>query len=296
MSRLGVLRNPAASGNRGAPPVPLPPGVLLAEAGEAGLDWLLAQGAEVIVIDGGDGTVRAAASHLLARFGTAAPPIAILARGNTNLIARKAGRTCGPRGLARLAAGEGRAGRLATIRLDRAGQPPIYGFICGWGAYATATRIAGEEGGGRGAVQVVRTVATTLRRTLFGAAGLRQGVAADLAIEGAAQVPGPRFLGLATSLTGPLIAGLDPFWGGGAGAIRWLDVSAPPRRLWLAAPFVALGRPRGWMAAAGYRSGTTARIALTLAGDLVLDGDLVQAGGAVTLTPGPDLAVLRTAG
>jgi len=76
------------------------------------------------------------------------------------------------------------------------------------------------------------------------------------------------------------VAGLEPFWGPGAEPLRWLDVTAPPRRLTLAAPLVAFGRPARWMTRAGYRSGRSARLELTLEGALVVDGEILHVDAA----------------
>ena len=245
--RLGVLRNPRATGNRGRPAPALPPGTVLAETGApeetaAALAGLRRAGVDVVVVDGGDGTVRAAATHLAGPADDAAPPLAILPHGNTNLVARKLGWLAGAADLHALAAAPAstlaaRVTRAAVFRLHFAdGRPPPAGFIAGWGAYATATRIAGREIGHRHGAQVVAAVAVTLRRALIGAetAALRRGVRCELRAPDHPVVRAPRFLGIATTLPGPLVAGLEPFWGEGAGPLRWLDVTAPPRHLALA--------------------------------------------------------------
>lgn len=294
--RIGLLRNAVSTGNRGRPPPVLPSGTTLVEPNSpeetvAALGALKAAGTEVVVIDGGDGTVRAVLSRLDRVFDTP-PPIAIIANGNTNLIARRLGAVTQRGGLARLAAltPAGADGHLRTapvLRIDFAdGRPAERGFIAGWGAYAAGTRIGTREIAARHGAQIVRAVAATLRRTLVGkeAAMLRRGVPCEFRADGHEVVEGPRFLGIATTLPGPLIAGLSPFWGEGSGALRWLDISAPPRRLALAAPLVALGRPMGWMRRAGYRSGRAGRIDLVLTGDLVMDGEAVASGAGMAAT------------
>jgi hypothetical protein len=295
--RLGVLRNPESTGNRGRPAPPLPEGCVGAEtAGPAdcpdALARLAAAGAEAVVIDGGDGTVRTALTHLEAAFGHAVP-IAILAHGNTNLVARKLGavRPAGLRRLAALAPAEAaaRARAAPVMRLAFGdGRAPLAGFIAGWGAYAAGTRIAAREIAARHRLQVLGGVLATLRRSLSGpeAARLRRGVALALAADGAPLPPGRRFLGIATVLEGRLVPPLEPFWGGGRGGLRYLDIAAPPRRLALAAPFVATGRPLRWMRAAGYRSARAHSLTLTPEEDaeLVLDGDPVPLRGCTTVT------------
>ena len=103
-----------------------------------------------------------------------------------------------------------------------------------------------------------------------------------------------RLIGLATTLQRSLVAGMNPFWGEGPGPIRWLDVHAPGHRLVLAAPFLALGRPRRWMTRAGYASGRAARIELSLDTPFVMDGETFPPGrsGPMTLTASEEIAFI----
>jgi hypothetical protein len=303
--RLGVLRNRTSSGNRGRQGAPLPPGTAAVETdGRAecrpALERLRAAGAEAIVIDGGDGTVRAAVTHLPAVFGAEVPPIAILPNGNTNLVARRLGAVRGAQGLARLAGmtpAEARARSRAcpALRMDFAdGRHAERGFIAGWAAYAEATRIGAEEIGARHGAQIAGAVLAVLRRTLAGPerAALRRGIACEFRAEGHPAVRGRRFLGMVTTLPGPLIWPVDPFWGGGAGPVRWLDITAPPRRLALAAPLAALGRPMRWMERAGYRSGRSGRIELALSGGIVIDGERLDCSGRAVITADHPVRIL----
>lgn len=306
--RLGILRNPASTGNRRRRPTPLPPGAEIAETGPDGgcaaaLARLREAGAEAIVIDGGDGAVQAAVSALPEAWAPAPPPpVAILPNGATNLVARRLGGLRGARGLAALAredaaqvARRAREAPLLRLELGR-GAGPLRGFIAGWGVYAEATRIAREEIPGAGGRRVLAAAGAALRRSLRGpeAARLREGVRADLRLDGAPAPAGPRFLGLVTTLPGRLMLGLEPFWGDGAGALRWLDVEAPPARLAWAAPRAAFGRPAGWMAAAGYRSGRAERLELRLATPLILDGEEIAppGNGAIALSGAERLRVI----
>jgi len=303
---LGVLRNPSSSGNRGRAPRPAPPGVVVIEARSAAetpaaLAALRAAGVVAVVVDGGDGTVRETATHLAQAFGGAPPPLGVLPHGNTNLIARSLGALADEAALAALAA-RLRAGRLPPTRRAAMlaltfddGRAPLRGFMMGWGAYERATRLAADEIAARGAAQVRAAFLTALKRALIGAEAraLRAGVAARLAIDDADPEQAQRFLGLVTALPGRLTAGFNPFWGAGAGPLRWLDVRAPARLLPLAAPLAAYGLPMGWMARAGYRSGRARRIALRLDGRFVLDGER-YAGGAITVSADETLAIITS--
>ncbi|MEM1313912.1 MAG: diacylglycerol kinase family protein [Pseudomonadota bacterium] len=288
--RIVVLSNPAASGHRGEAEA-APPGLRrLVLEGPARLPAQYAEavrdGCDLVVIDGGDGTVRQAAGAMLEAPGEP-PAIAILARGNSNLVARRFGGLSTLeelRGLDRAELAR-RAIPRPVMRVERDGAAPEHGFILGWGAYAAGTRIAQAEIAERGAGGVWRGVLSTLRRALFGAEAraLRAGAAARIRVDGAPLPDGPRFVGLATVLPMPLFPGLAPVWGEGAGPLGWLDVAAPPKRLWLAAPLALLGRPTAWMKAAGHRSGRARALELRVEGGLVLDGDALDPRGHETL-------------
>jgi hypothetical protein len=309
MSRVALVRNPKSTRNlTTAAGVTVPTQVALIECGTldelaAGLAAAHSGGAEVILIDGGDGTVREVLSRIPEIWGTVLPRIGILPRGNTNLIAREVGGFGDPEAIAevfrRLDAGaELPVRRRALLRLDYpAGEhPTLRGFILGWGAYATGTRIAREEIAARGTGQATLAVLSTLRRALIGAErkALRRGVKAGMSIDGAQMIESPRLIGVASTLRQSLIAGMNPFWGEGRGAIRWLDVHAPGHWLAFAAPFLALGRPRRWMMRSGYESGQANRIELDLDTPFIMDGETFPPaqGGPLVLTANEEISFI----
>ncbi len=311
MTGVALVRNPNSTRNlrsaSGAPD-PVPAAVRLIDCRtfdelSEGLAAAHSAGAEVILIDGGDGTVREVLSRLPEIWGATLPRVGILPRGNTNLIAREVGGLGAPNAVAevlrRVDAGPPLpVRRRALLRLDYPADehPTLRGFILGWGAYAAGTRIAREEIAARGSGQVTLAVLSTLRRALIGAErrALRRGVATGLSIDGAPMTGAARLIGLATTLQRSLVAGMNPFWGEGPGPIRWLDVPAPGHRLALAAPFLALGRPRRWMTRAGYASGRAARIELSLDTPFVMDGETFPPGrsGPMTLTASEEIAFI----
>ena len=300
MTRVALVRNPRSTRNLASGVEPVPAGVRLIQSD--GLDALArdlraahAAGVGIIVVDGGDGTVREVLSRLPEIWGAALPRAAIVPRGNTNLIAREVGalESCGriAEVLRRLEAGEALAEhRHAMLRLDYpAGEhPTVRGSIIGWGIYSEATRMARAEIGARGATQVALAVFRMLTQVLIGGerGPLRQGIPATLTVDGRKRAAGNRFVGVATTLQGPLAARMNPFWGKGNGPIRWLDILAPAARLAQAVPFLMRGRPALWMPRAGYGSGRASRIELMLEHPFVMDGEVYPppAGGPLTLS------------
>ncbi|WP_340108340.1 diacylglycerol kinase family protein [Pikeienuella sp. HZG-20] len=241
-----------------------------------------AAGVRRIIIEGGDGTVREVLSRALPLWGDAPPEFAICATGNTNLIARSGGRI-GPEEAALIigAPEKFRRRRVPVLKVERAGETPIRGFMLGAGAYAAATKMAREEIGARHGAQVALAVLRLIRSPRLRASseiGFSPGAAAPAA-------PEPRLLVALTSLPAALILGLSPFWGAGEGAIRWLDIAGDPPHLALAAPFIAFGAPRRWMRRA-YRSGRAETAALSLDAHFVLDGEHFAPGadGDVTVS------------
>lgn len=309
MSAVVLVRNPHSTKNlTAARPAELPPEIR--EISCADLDAMPAElssahtaGTSVILIDGGDGTVREVLSRVPEIWGESLPRIGILPRGNTNLIAREVGGIKSTDFVAeilhRLSDGQPLGTcRRALLRVDYpAGEyRTLRGSILGWGAYAEGTRIAHEEIASEGSLKVLRAALATLRRTLIGSGhrSLRNGVAASLSIDGEARDEAPRLIGLVTTLQRPLAGGINPFWGGGPGPIRWLDIQAPGRYLALAAPFVARGRPRRWMVRSDYASGRADRIELALDTPFIMDGELFPPpkGGPLTITAAEEIDFL----
>ncbi len=308
MSGVALVRNPKSTRNlksASGPQVPVPAEIRMIDCDSLdGLaDGLVAAhsaGTGLILIDGGDGTVREVLSRLPEIWGTPLPQIGILPRGNTNLIARKLGGLPSKDALAevlrrRESGPPLQVSRQEMLRLDYpiGEHPTLRGFMFGWGAYAEGTRIAREEIAARGTGQVTMAVLSTFRHALFGAerTALRRGVSAGISIDGAPVLEAARLIGLATTLPKSLVAGINPFWGDGPGPIRWLDIHAPGHRLALAAPFLALGRHRRWMTRSGYASGRAARIELTLDTPFIMDGESFPPGraGPMTLTAGEEI-------
>lgn len=280
---IGYIRNARSTGG-GALPRPAPDLVARAPSDFADLDAALenmaAMGVQTLIIDGGDGTVREVISRTPKIWGPAQPNFAIVAHGNTNLIARSAGALPADRAVDLARSGPIRKTTLPLLRIDRTGLPTIRGFIMGAGAYGTVTRIAQEDIAARHGAQV----AITLIKLIFSKA-LRAGDTFAVAHDNAAGVEEARMLFGMTSLPGKLIFGMAPFWNGGAGPIRWLDIRADPPAPLLAAPFVAYGAPMGWMRRA-YRSGTSHVVEMTLSTDFVVDGERFSLGpdGHVVVT------------
>jgi len=303
--RIGLIINPRSHANKSQPVdlaavVARYPGLLCAAPADLpalgrALGTFADNGVDLLIISGGDGTLRDVLSAFPPAYAETPPEIAILSAGNTNLAARVLGSAgSGDAALDRLiaAAQAGRLHRKSCPVLevswpDEPERPPLMGFLFGAGGFTEAKTVANRavrRSGLSHGLEVIVTLCLTLIRMLFGRQSpLRQGWAMSLAVEGRPAVAGRRLLVMATTLD-RLIFGLWPFWGRGTGGIRWLDIAAPPRRLVRGLLAMALRRPRPWMVRGGYRSGRGNAIRLILDQPFILDGEAFDARAGVLLS------------
>lgn len=277
---VGHIRNPFATRN-GLAVGPAQQGVIMRapegfDALATSLQEMAEAGVDIVIIDGGDGTVRDVISRAAAiwtKAGLAPPRYAIIAHGNTNLIARSAGQLKRA-DIARLVdqPTSFRLTELNILQVSRQDHPDLKGFIMGAGAYETATRIAQEELSTRHGAQVIHAVVKLVRN-----AELRKPSPIGIGFDGQPVHSEDRTLVGVSTLPGALLYRLQPFWGSGEGSLRWLDIAAQPRRLLLAAPFIAFGAPRRWMQE-HYKSGRAHRMTLQLRSPFVLDGESFDPG------------------
>lgn len=293
MARIGYLRNKNSTRNIGKPA--LVPGNLAivretttSDQTISALSGFRDAAVETIVVDGGDGTVCAVLTAARSIYGDEAPPMAIIASGNTNLIARKVGGWFGEDGMDHLNASTDNV-TTSRIRshpvmilsnLDNPETPPQLGFILGFGLYEAATRMARREIEARAGRQIVLAIASTIRALFIGAKvrALRSGVEARMTDGDDRIFDGPCLLGAVTVFDGALLPGLNPFRAGAPETLRWLAIDAPGRGLLRALPFLATGRSTNSMKARGYRSGGASRLDISVKSPLILDGESLPAG------------------
>jgi hypothetical protein len=268
------------------------------------VDRFRTAGIDHIVVDGGDGTIQALLTELMAnrcdrRF---RPRLAILPSGMTNLIAADVGvKGCGAAALERVldALENCRETVLSrpTLRLDLVDsvdgmvRRSLSGMFFGAAALHHGAEFARDRVHAHGikhAAGVAFTIAGIAWRSLLPRRpdfflGDEIAVSVD---EGPVDLR-PRFLFIATTLE-RLVLGLWPFWDLGSGGLRYFDVPAPPPRLLTSMARVLAQRPSPTMARAGYRSGRAERLSLALRAPCMLDGEVVQ--------PGPDEAVALSVG
>lgn len=296
MIRVGLIWNQLSHRNRGTGrPPPLPEDVIDIVPEQPshlmnGLKRFADEGIELVVVDGGDGTVREVLTRLPEAFGDRAlPKLSVLPNGKTNALALDIETPLGStleHILASVEAGKPVKQRQC-LEIVRDGKVERRGFLFGVGALVRATKLAQKyhDRGWVGNAGVGLTMAGAAARTFLGGAGdrWRRGEPADVTL-----TPGERrwFLIMASTLKRfPL--NLQPY-GEPREGLKVLTVEAPPRRLTKAVPLIMRGGDAPWLADSGYRRADVDAFTVRWDGDFVLDGE-PYAGGEVTVRQGPSL-------
>jgi hypothetical protein len=294
--RIGVIRNPHSHGNRGKP-AETPPDLLYGEPTQAELRGELQRfqrgEVELLVIDGGDGTVRDVLSVLPADW---RPLISVLPSGKTNILAFDLG-IRNAWDLAAVKAAAVRKGhrirQRTVLTVHRGDGPPLTGFFFGVAGLVHAMDMAH----GLHRAKVVRNASVGL--TLLGSISefvvggpdtvWRRGFPLSLSIDGAAPSEGTRLITIATTLHRFPFA-MRPF-GPARPGLKLLDVDAPPKHLWRALPKVLWGRGDRWLGRHGYRRGEARGLDFKLDGDFMMDGEIYR-GGDIAVREGERLRFL----
>ncbi len=295
--RIGVIVNTRSHRNQSARDVkPAPEGVetayteTLADVAAA-LKQFAAQGIDLLVIDGGDGTIRDVLSLAAPHFGEQYPRLAVLPSGKTNALAVDLGVPKGwtlDAALACHARGEIRRRAPLEIWRKDADAPEMRGFLLGAAAFVRATQIAqgAHKLGAFDALGVAAAIGASLFQALLGGpkGAWRAGESIGLALGVGPMETKARFLVLTTTLK-RFPMGFKPF-GPPREGLKVLHVDAPPRRLPLAMGRILTGRDAAWLPEAGYHQADVESLALAGAPQFVLDGDLYP-GGEFAIRRGP---------
>ena len=264
-----------------------------------------AQNVELIVVDGGDGTVRDILSRIDTAYGQNWPMIALLPSGKTNAIAADVGHSGqSEAGLRRLLAARqaGSLGQMVTMRpalevTGAAGQGRMRGFLFGYGAFSEGVRFANEKihpAGVNKGLAVVLSAAGAIKRGFAARKKTPEmaGTAAHLSVDGQT-LGAPRSFVMLASTLDRLTPGIKPFWSDGRGDVNWLNVAAPVQRPVIGLGRMVMGRPKDWMRGCGYHSGRASAVEVRLDDDFVLDGELFPPDGHVRLAPSQPIRFVR---
>jgi hypothetical protein len=256
---------------------------------------------DLLVVNGGDGTLQHALTEILDRQPfSRLPLIAPLRGGRTNMTALDLGADRDPvRGLRRLIE-DARAGRLAPrvvrrpvlrVELER-GRRVEYGMFFGVGMIRRAIALTlglfpeGRSQGGFGAGLV--TLGLIAKAAFRRHQGVIQPDKIQIRLDGEGVAAGEFLLAIATSLE-RLFWGIDPFWGPGAGPVRFTSIASDARRILAVAPRILLGRGDSTARPEdGYTSRRVERAQLLFDSGFTIDGEIFTSRPDEVVTLGGD--------
>jgi len=311
--RVGVLSNPLSGGNkkggRGVRKVLAEwPDVMQREAfAPEGVSQALADfarnGVDLVVINGGDGTVHAALTAIGNEGIFPKPPLlALLCAGTTSMLPRDVGITGSPAAaMARVLEWAKATDASLVVRprqvlrvLRSSQQAPLFGMFFGAGAICRGIRAfhAGDNAlGWRGELMPLFTILRMLLRVSFNGHDKDCNSSTGTVLDGRPMERRAEFLVLVSTLE-RLFLGMRPYWGKETGPLHYTAVSAESKCLLRI--LVSLLRSQKSCHAIpenGYFSHNVREVQLEFEGDFTLDGELYATGsGPVTITSaGPAL-------
>jgi hypothetical protein len=269
---------------------------------------LLDAGTELIIVNGGDGTVQAVLTGLFGRGPLdTIPLLAVLPSGTTNMVAADIDAMMRPiPALQHLlaAAADGRlhgtAVQRPVMRAEIAPDaPPIFSMFFGTGAiyhgirfcrhYVATLGLRGEVGPGVALAVFLGKIALGHGGKMFPPLQLSG------RLDGAPLSAGA-YLGMLVSTVSRQFLGLRPFWGREPAPLKYTAMSYSPQHIWRAAPAVMRGKPNRYVRPEyGYTSHNAHELELHLDCGFTLDGELFTppAGAPVILRSGYSAHFLR---
>jgi len=263
---------------------------------------------QVLVLNGGDGTVQAVLTELCERRPFENLPfLAILPRGMTNMTAEDVGlRGKAPQALrllltcASLEELQLHVVRRRIIRLENAAEfPPQCGMFFGAVGVVQAIDICRERVHTMG-LQAGWASGVTLAGMLIGWLFRRKNrevikpETVRVSYDGKSAKEVPTLLLLATTLD-RLILGSRPFWNQDEKPLRYTRIAYPPKALLRKAPRILFGGEKRELPEDTYESHSCQRIELTLDSPFTLDGQIFEpiAGKPVILTAENEVRFIR---
>jgi len=251
--------------------------------------WELArEDVELLVVNGGDGTLSHVLGEVLGAgaFDGRIPHVAVLRGGRTNMSARDLGSHGDPLRAMTQLVWAARSGRVADRVIDRPvlrvqygpGMNLRYGMFFGAGVIHRGIelvhrRFRAERQGLFGASLVTSTLIARLA-LLGDSQGVLQPDKVGILVDGLPVERGESTLVMATSLD-ELFLGLRPFWGDGDGGVRFTSIASGARRFGRSLPRILSGRAESRLAEGdGYLSRKAARVDLRMDCGFTVDGEL----------------------
>ena len=261
-------------------------------------------GIDLLVISGGDGTVRDVLTMGQPIFGENWPRIAVLPKGKTNALNVDLGSPDDwtlSQAIDAYRSGRRVKRRPLAVRAAGTKEPAMLGFIFGAGAFTLGVD-AGQDAhkiGFFNSLAVGMTSAWGVLQALFGsdANRWRRGAAMDLSELPSGKAlphsghgdPARRNVLLASTLH-KMPLGLKLF-GKDQEGVRMLVMDRPRRRILFSAPAIVAGWHPRWLARAGLHQFASEGFKITLDSPFILDGEHF-APGSYTVEQGPELTFI----
>jgi diacylglycerol kinase family enzyme len=248
---------------------------------------------DLLVVNGGDGTVQAVLTTLFARPGAPPPPLlALLRAGTASMLARDVGVHAEPvAGLEKICAWSRESGRSwshvherPVLRVSREdGTEPLCGMFFGAGAIPLGIDICHGSMNPkkrRGELMPGLILARLALAVLTGNTRLVPPTDMEIRLD-ETQTQRNDYLFAMISTLERLFLGLHPFWGEEAAPLHFTALKTKPPRLLRNLPSLLLGRRTTTTTPEnGYYSHNNSRIVLDFRGRFTLDGEIFE-----TLTP-----------
>lgn len=296
--RIGVISNPRSHRNqKGRQPLDVPEAVVIRQVPDSHQELLQAlvhfddENVDLIVIDGGDGTVRDVLSAAHRIFKGRMPRLAVLRSGKTNALAMDLGI---PRNWTLADALKAHLDDHVAqrepmqVRWIHASHPDQLGFVFGFGAYVRASLLAQSvhKYGWFNGVAVFLTIVWALLGTFLGrrTGSWNRGSMARVSRDNVDILSERLFLIVGSTLH-KLPLGIRLF-GRPRGGLKFLAIKAPPKAAWRFLPAVLRGTNSAKLERNGYIRRDTDKAFLAIRKSFILDGERF---------PGGNLAIERAA-
>jgi hypothetical protein len=254
-------------------------------------------GVELLVINGGDGTVQATLTYLFATAATNTwrPTLVLLRAGTASMLARDVGLAGSPRAaLERLATAHanGQPGKIVTRTIlhvvSAPSSPPQCGMFFGCGAVCQGIDLCHHKLNPSGIRGELMPGLIMLHLLLDLARGRHDRLGPINAGGFIDNHPLPRssyLLAVVTSLE-RLVLGFRPFWGRQDLPLHITAIEARAPRLLVRVRRILGGRPdRAMTPEHGFHSASGERIQLNFRGAFTLDGEVFSTIDGITITP-----------
>jgi diacylglycerol kinase family enzyme len=293
--RIGVLTNLRAGNSKVTKMLALlaqRPGVVHVETDTSrvlpeALAELLQHELDVLVVNGGDGTLQYTLSELLeSQDLRKLPYIAPLRGGRTNMTAKDLGAQRNPQNGLRDVIDAADAGRLRELYVDRpvlkvgsTGRPVQYGMFFGVGVIHRAISLvhrtfAPERQGAFGATLV--TAALAAKVLVRPTDGILTPDKVQVMLDGKETYGGEYYLLIASTL-GKLFAGMNPYWGDGPGGVRFTSMTSQAQHFARNLTGIARGKPgAGVTRENGYLSENAEQVELRMDCGFTVDGEIFE--------------------